>query len=182
LIELAKAEPLVSVLMTMPGVALIVAIAFVSVIDDAKRFHSAHQVEAYLGLVPAERSSGMVRRIGSITKQGNRYARELLVEAAHSVLRRPNSENPLANWAQAIRARRGMQIAVVALARRLAGVLWAMWRDNTVFEPARVGFASARGLRREAQHLDVRAKALVVAAQKIQRRVRRTTRLVAEAS
>lgn len=180
LIELAKGEPLVSVLMTMPGVALIVAIAFVSVIDDAKRFHSAHQVEAYLGLVPAERSSGTSRRIGAITKQGNGYARELLVEAAHSVLWRPSSDNPLANWAQAIRARRGMQIAVVALARRLAGVLWAMWRDNTVYEPARVGLATARGLRRDAQALDVRAKALVVSAQKIQRRVRRTTRLVSE--
>ena len=75
---------------------------------------------------------------------------------------------------------RGLNIAAVALARRLAGVLWAMWRDDTVYEPARVGLASARGLRREAQHLDVRAKALVVSAEKLRRRVRRTTRLVSE--
>lgn len=180
LIELSKAEPLVSLLMTMPGVALIVAIAFVSVIDDAKRFESAHQVEAYLGLVPSEFSSGTVRRIGAITKHGNRYLRELLLEAAHSVLRSSDSDNPLGKWAQAVRARRGLKIAAVALARRLAGVLWAMWRDDTVYEPALVGLATARGLRREAQSLDVRAKALVVSAEKLRRRVRRTTRLVSE--
>jgi transposase len=177
LVALAEGEPLVSLLMTTPGVALIVAMAFVSVIDDARRFRNAHEVEAYLGLVPSEYSSGATRRIGSITKQGNPYLRELLLEAAHSVLRRADSDSPLNHWAQAVRARRGIQIAAVALARRLAGVLWAMWRDDTVYEPARLGLAGARGLRREAQRLELRREALLGAAKKIQRRVRRTTRL-----
>jgi hypothetical protein len=125
----------------------------------------------------SEYSSGATRRIGSITKQGNPYLRELLLEAAHSVLRRADSDNPLNHWAQAVRARRGIQVAAVALARRLAGVLWAMWRDDTVYEPARLGLAGARGLRREAQRLELRREALLGAAKKVQRRVRRTTRL-----
>ena len=166
--------------MTAPGVGLIVAAAFISVIDDAHRFRRAHEVEAYLGLVPGEYSSGSVRRIGSITKQGNRFARAILMEAAHSILRMKQSEDPLKKWADNVRERRGLLIASVAVARRLAGILWAMWRDDTVYESVRVGIASARGLRRHAQTLEVRAAALIRAAEKIQRRSRRTTKLVSE--
>jgi len=180
LLAIAKGEPLVEQLMTMPGVALIVAMTFISVIDDAKRFRTAHEVEAYLGLVPSEYSSGSLRRIGSITKQGNAYLRSLLLEAAHSILQRSHSDDPLTRWGQAVRARRGMNIAAVALARRIAGVLWALWRDGTVYEPARLGLAGARGLNRQAQSLTVRADALRRAAAKIRQRERRTTRLVSE--
>lgn len=64
-------EPLINQLATVPGVGLIVAATFVSVIDDAGSFKNAHQVEAYLGLVPSENSSGgpAKRRLGAITKQ-----------------------------------------------------------------------------------------------------------------
>jgi transposase len=180
LITLTEAEPLFTQLMTAPGVGLIVATAFVSVIDDAHRFRRAHEVEAYLGLVPSEYSSGDVRRIGSITKHGNRYARMVLLEAAHSVLRMASSDDPLKKWADAVRARRGLQIASVAVARRLVGILWAMWRDNTVYEPASLATLSARGHRRHAQDLSMRAAALTRAAAKIQQRFRRTTKLVSE--
>src|SRR5262249_16210636 len=80
--QLASQEPVIRLLQTAPGVAAIVAATFVSVIDDAGRFDRAHQVEAYLGLVPSEDSSGDRRRIGSITKHGNGYARAMLVQAA----------------------------------------------------------------------------------------------------
>ena len=168
--------PVFKQLMTAPGVGLIVAAAFVSVVDDARRFRTAHELEAYLGLVPSEHSSGDRRRIGSITKHGNRYTRSLLIEAAWSVIRSRNADDPLKRRADAIAARRGRSIAVVALARRLAGVLWAMWRDDTVYEPARVGQASAAGMRAHAQDVAVRADALARAANKLQRRLRRTTK------
>jgi transposase len=180
LIAFANADPLFKQLMTAPGVGLIVAAAFISVIDDAHRFRRAHEVEAYLGLVPGEYSSGSVRRIGSITKQGNRLARAVLMEAAHSILRMAKSDDPLKKWGDNVRDRRGLLIASVAVARRLAGILWAMWRDDTVYEPGRLGTASARGHRRHAQALEVRAAGLVRAAAKIQRRSRRTTKLVSE--
>lgn len=121
-----------------PRVGLIVAAAFVSVIDEAARFRSAHQVEAYLGLVPGEDSSGGRRKIGSITKQGNAYPRSMLLQAAWCVLRSRDVQDPLQLWGKAVAKRRGNRIGAVAVARRLTGVLWAMWRDGTVYDAALV--------------------------------------------
>jgi transposase len=74
---------------TVPGVGLIVAATFVSVIDDARRFKNAHAVGAYLGLVPGEATTGgpKKRRLGSITKQGNRMARAMLIQSAWTIMR-----------------------------------------------------------------------------------------------
>jgi transposase len=81
-------------------------------------------VEAYLGLVPRELSSGERQRRGRITKAGNTRMRWLLVQAAVSILRcRHAQTDALRAWATGIAARRGKKIAVVALARRLAGIL-----------------------------------------------------------
>lgn len=169
---LCAEEPTIGALTTAPGVGLIVAAAFVSVIDDAKRFRHAHQVEAYLGLVPSENSSGERRRIGAITKQGNAYVRSLLVQAAWAILRLADRSDPLRVWAEGIVERRSKSVAVVAVARRLAGVLWAMWRDGTVYEAARLGASSARGLARSAQDAQVRADAMKRAANKMKIRTR----------
>ncbi|WP_438024600.1 hypothetical protein [Sorangium sp. So ce233] len=65
-------------------------------------------------------------RLGAIIKQGNGYLRALLTQAAHTILRHKSGDDPLGRWAKAIDERRGRHIAVVALARRLSGVLWAM--------------------------------------------------------
>ena len=135
--DLCHAEPVIQYLSTVSGVGLIVAAAFVSVIDDAKRFRRAHHVEAYLGLVPAENSS-VHRRIGAITKEGNAYIRALLVQSAWRILQL-KTDDPLKKWAEQVAQRRGRRIAVIALARRLVGLLWAMWRDGRVYDPALVG-------------------------------------------
>jgi transposase len=129
--QLCGTEPVVNRLMTTPGVDPIVAASFVSVVDEARRFHGAHQVECYLGLVPSEDTTGGKRRLGAITKRGNSYLRAPLVQAAWIILRLPGRTNALQRWALRIAERRGKRIAVIALARRLAGVLWAMWRDGT---------------------------------------------------
>ncbi len=123
LAELEHTDPSVALLMTAPGIGAVTASALVATIDDVQRFASAHQFEAYLGLVPGERSSGELRRIGPITKAGNRRARWLLVEAAWRILRS---------------ARRGSRIAVVAVARRLAGILYAMWRDGAPYDAGKI--------------------------------------------
>ena len=167
--QLCAVEPVVAQLTTTPGVGAIVAASFVSVIDEARRFRSAHQVECYLGLVPSEDSTGGKRRLGSISKQGNSYLRALLVQAAWIILRQPARTDPLQRWALAIAERRGKRIAVVALARRLAGVLWAMWRDGTVYDPELVATSGARGLRGAAQKIEFRAAALERAAAKTRR-------------
>jgi transposase len=167
---LCATEPVVLRLRTALGVGLIVAAAYVSVVDDAKRFRHAHQVEAYLGLVPSEHTS-VHRRLGSITKQGNCYLRAMLIQAAWTILR-SRGQDPLALWGKAIAHRRGKRIAVVALARRLVGVLWAMWRDNTVYDPARLAHAAARGVNEQVQTLEQQQKALERAARKNRRRGR----------
>jgi transposase len=89
--------------------------------------------------VPREYSSGETQRRGPITKAGHSRTRWLLIQAAVSILRRrPPQAEALQTWALRIAARRGKQVAVVALARRLAGILYALLRDGSVFEPQRI--------------------------------------------
>jgi len=165
--ELCALEPVVAQLRTVPGVGPIVAAQFVSVIDEAKRFRTAHEVESYLGLVPSEDTTGGKRRLGAITKHGNTYLRALLVQSAWSMFRQPGRTDPLQKWALAVAERRGKRIAIVALARRLAGVLWAMWRDDTVYDAELAMRSGVRGLRNAAQSIEFRAQALERAAAKL---------------
>jgi len=132
--EQVKNDAVATRLMTVPGVGPVTAGTFVAVVDTVERFSTARQVRAYLGLVPREMSSGEIQRRGHITKAGNNRLRSLLVEAAWSLLRSQRAEaQPLKEWANRIAVRRGKRIAAVALARKLAGVLFAIWRDGTSF-------------------------------------------------
>jgi transposase len=131
---LGKGNPVVRRLMTAPGVGPVTALAFVAALDEVTRFSTAHQVESYLGLVPSEYSSGERQHRGRITKRGSSRVRWLLVEAGWRIMRSRRSEcAALRTWAVQIAARRGKRIAVVALARRLSGILYAMWRDGTEY-------------------------------------------------
>src|SRR5262245_5804461 len=137
--RLAGQDPRVPRLRSVPCIGPVTAAAFLAAIDDAQRFRHAHQLEAYLGLVPREDSSGETQRRGPITKAGHARTRWLLIQAAVSILRRhPPRADELRTWALRIGDRRGKQVAVVALARRLAGILYALLRDGTVFEPQRI--------------------------------------------
>ena len=137
--RVAVSDERVQRLRTVPSIGPVTATAFVATIDDVGRFRRAHEVEAYLGLVPRELSSGETQRRGRITKAGPSRTRRLLIQAAVSILRRrPPEAEALGLWALRIAARRGKHVAVVALARRLAGILYALLRDGSVFEPQRV--------------------------------------------
>ena len=136
---LMETDAAVALLQSAPSIGPITAAAIVATIDDVTRFTSAHQFEAFLGLVPGERSSGEKRRVGRITKAGNTRARYLLVEAGWRILRSKAAETAaLRAWALGIAERRGKRIAVVALARRLAGILYAMWRDNRAYDASQL--------------------------------------------
>jgi transposase len=74
--------------------------------------------------------------------------------------------DPLRQWSDAVAERRGNRVAVIALARRMAGVLWAMWRDGHVYDPAPLAKIQAQGVRRAAQTLEFQAAALERAARK----------------
>jgi transposase len=170
LAQIAKADPAIQLCATVPGVGVIVAATFVSVIDEAKRFRNAHAVSAYLGLVPGESSTGGKQRLGSITKQGNTHARRMLVQAAWLVLRTEKLDDPLYRWAAHIVETRGNRVAVVALARKLSGILWAIWRDGTVYDAAFVARKSAAGMTATVQSMADRARALERVARKIHAR------------
>jgi transposase len=160
LAECCAKEPLIEQLTTAPGVGPIVASAFVSVIDEAERFQSAHQVQSYIGLVPSEDSSGGKRRIGAITKQGNPYLRSLLIQGGWSILDKAPDDDPLKLWGNAVAERRGRRIAVVAVARRLVGVLWAMWRDGTLYDPVALARQGNKGLQGAIRKIERNAETL----------------------
>ncbi len=138
LATMALADPVVERLRTTPGIGPVTAVAFVATLDDVRRFRTAHQVAGYLGLTPREYSSGEQQHRGRISKTGSPRMRALLVEAAWRVLRSNQATAaPLRAWAERIAARRGRSVAAVALARRLAGILYAMWRDGTGYHAPR---------------------------------------------
>lgn len=126
----ASADPIVRRLQTAPGVGPITGLTFRAVLDDVQRFGDARGVSAYLGLVPREESSGDRKHRGRITKAGHPGLRVLLIQASWVVWRQRQGGGALYAWVQRLAARRGKRIAVVALARRLARILYAMWRDN----------------------------------------------------
>jgi transposase len=135
----ATADETCTRLMTVPGVGPLTALRFVAALDDVARFESAHQVESYLGLVPGESSSSERQQRLSITKAGPRALRWVLVQAAwalHLRCRRPEAI-PLQLWAHRIEQRRGRRTAIIALARKLAGILFALWRDGSIYEGSR---------------------------------------------
>jgi transposase len=136
----ATADPIARRLMTVPGVGPSTSIRFVAALDEISRFRGAHAVESYLGLVPGEHSSSERQRRTSITKAGPPALRWCLVQAAWAA-RRARRQDPMHRWAEAIEQRRGRRVAVLALARKLVGILYAIWRDGTVYEPQRSGVA-----------------------------------------
>jgi transposase len=151
LAKLSTEDQVVKRLCTVPGVGPVTATCFVATLDEAARFSSAKQVRSYLGLVPSENSSGEQQRRGRLTKAGNRRMRYLLVEAAWACWRwkQPGTES-LREWVEAIAVRRGRRIAAVALARKLAGLLYAIWRDGTEFDARRLQPKASREAARAA--------------------------------
>ena len=137
----AAADPVVQRLQTVPGVGLIVALTFRTQLDVIDRFTHAGQVSAALGLVPREDSSAERRQRGHITKAGPRELRSLLVQAAWACWRSKQSA-ALRAWAEQLAARRGRRIAVVALARRLSRILYAVWRDGSTFDRSKLAAAA----------------------------------------
>jgi transposase len=131
-------DPAVALLRTAPRIGPITAASFRATIDNVERFHGPHQVAAYLGLVPREMSSGEKQHRGRITRAGDSRARHLLVQAAQRIrYSRVPETLGLRMWAKRIEARRGKAVATVALARKVAGILFAMLRDGAPFDPTK---------------------------------------------
>jgi transposase len=123
-------------LMTVPGVGPVTALLMVAAIDDVGRFDGAHKVQAYLGLTPGEHSSSERRHRTSITKAGSPSVRRALVQAAWAA-RRAKGAHPMVLWSLEVEKRRGRRVAVIALARKIAGILYALLRDGSTYQAFR---------------------------------------------
>jgi transposase len=137
-------------LMTIPGVSALVAMGLLSAIGDIDRFSSPGQLASYLGLVPRVHQSADRCYHGSITKAGRSHARWLAVEAAQSIAL---SSAPLAATYHRVRRKKGHNVAVVAVARKLAVLVWHLLRTG---EPYR--YAPAAWTRKKLRRLTPGAK------------------------
>lgn len=132
----------VKALQTIPGVGLLTATALVASVGEPSRFRSGRCLSSFIGLVPREHSSGLTRRLGSITKRGDPYLRTLLTHGARSVLlgasrRRAQGKtlDRLQQWGLELSQRRGHNRATIALANKMARLAWAIWAHQDVYRP-----------------------------------------------
>lgn len=120
--------------MTADGVGALTALAYKTFVDRPERFRRSKAVGAAVGLTPRKYASGEIDRDGHITKCGDTFLRIHLFEAAKSLLCRSQKSSALKSWGLRIAKRSSMKNACVAVARRLAVILHAMWRDGTEFQ------------------------------------------------
>jgi transposase len=134
LAEQAKADEACQRLTTIPGIGPITATALTATVGDATVFESGRHLAAWLGLAPRQNSSGGRERLGGISKAGDGYLRRLLVHGARSVMRWHGKTSP---WLAGLLKRRPFNVAVVALANKLARIAWAvMARGENYRKPA----------------------------------------------
>ena len=122
-------------LRTIPGIGIIGATAITAVVTDPKAFRSGRDFAAWIGLVPREDSTGGKRKLGPISKQGDRYLRRILVVGAHSVLRRAKQSPERYPWLTRLLARRPFKVVAIALANKMARVAWALLAKGGSYRP-----------------------------------------------
>ena len=120
-------------LMTIPGVGAVTAMTYKSSLDDPSRFESSQTVGAYMGLTPRQYASGEVDRHGSLSKMGPQECRNMLYEAAQSLLVVSKAKSRLKTWGLKLARKKGMKKATVAVARKLAVIMHRMLVDKTEF-------------------------------------------------
>ena len=124
----------------MPGIGTLTATALVGAVGHIHVFERGRQFASWIGLTPREYSSGGRRRLGGISKRGDRYLRYLLTHGARAVLvtaaRRQRAGQPLSRlhqWALKVRDRCGYNKATLAVANKLARIVWAVWTRDVAF-------------------------------------------------
>lgn len=141
----AKTDATVQRLLEIPGIGLLTATALVGSVGNITAFKRGRQFASWLGLTPREHSSGPQRRLGGITKRGNVYLRCLLTHGARAVLltaqRQAAAHKPLTGlqpWAIDLAARKGHNKTTIAVANKLARIVWAVWARDVPFRAAPV--------------------------------------------
>ena len=139
---LASQTPVIDRLRTIPGIGLLTATALVGFVGDVTRFPSGRHFACYLGLTPREHSSGGRRTLGRISKRGDLYLRVLLIHGARAVLWSAKSKSDpgrFFSWALDVQRRRGHNKAAIAVANKMARIVWAVWKFGKPFESQAAG-------------------------------------------
>lgn len=126
--------PLIKLLTTIPGVGIITALTWVAEIGDFNSFPTPEKLCAFAGLVPTERSSGGVQKLGHITKAGSTHLRYMAVEAAMHIRSTPDTATLFAFY-EKIKTKKGAMCARVALARKMLTIAWYMVKRNEPYTP-----------------------------------------------
>jgi transposase len=142
LLARARSDAAARYLMTIPGVGVVVALAYVAVVDDPARFRRSASVGAYVGLTPRRYQSGEADHSGHISKCGDGLLRAYLFEAAAVLMCRYPRPNALKSWGLAVAKRIGMRRAKVALARKLAVIMHRMWSDRSEYRSVEIAAAA----------------------------------------
>lgn len=115
------------ILLSIPGIGVINASAFLAAIDKGQAFSNPREFAVWLGLTPKQHASGNISRMGGITKRGDRYLRKQLVHGARALVSRAaKSNDPLSVWAMKLRITKPFNQVAVAVAHRLARLIWIL--------------------------------------------------------
>jgi len=128
-------------LMKIPGVGPLLASAIVACVPDPSTFGRGRGLSAWIGLTPRQNSSGGKERLGSITKAGNTYLRELLVVGAMAVVRRAKQGSTKRPWVAKLVERKKPKVAAVALANKNARIVWAMLASGEAYRETQLAAA-----------------------------------------
>ena len=128
--------PEAQLLRQIPGYGPIVTMAVLSSLDNPHRFKYPGQVASYAGLTPSSRDSGESQKRGGITHQGRPILRHLMVQAAWTAMRSKKLSPNLQKWTRRLIVKRGVMVAVVALARRLLILGYRLWKNGEAYNPA----------------------------------------------
>jgi len=138
ILDYVREDQVCQLFMTIPGVGPLTALVYKTYVDRPQRFRTSKAVGAALGLTPRKYASGEVDYDGHITKCGDQFVRHHLYEAAAVLLGRSGKPSELKSWGLRMAKRSSKKKARVAVARRLAVIMHAMWRDGTVFQSTQV--------------------------------------------
>jgi transposase len=134
-VELVRLDEAARRLTTIPGIGVLNATALIAAVGDASAFRRGRDLSAWLGLVPKQRTTGGRPKLLGISKRGNKYLRMLFVHGARAAMPTlAKSAAPLGAWLRGLLARTHRNIAIVALANKLARIAWAMLRRDRSFE------------------------------------------------
>ncbi|WP_257187460.1 MULTISPECIES: IS110 family transposase [Bradyrhizobium] len=136
LAQIQRVNPMAKLLSSIPAIGPITATALAATVPDATMFRSGREFAAWLGLTPKQHSTGGKDRLGRITKQGDSYLRHLLVIGARNVVRYPKARSRVGGgWIEALLERRRPMVVAIAVANKLARIVWAMMTTGEFYRP-----------------------------------------------